>query len=277
MIDRAVNDHGFQPSVGDRLPDLVRTLGPADLMAYGAATWDWHRLHHDAEAAAGAGFDRPVVDGQMLGALLAQLVTTWLPAEAALTRLHFRNRTPVLSGSTVVCSGTVVDVSSDGSVTVELEIRVNDEVVVAPAGAVVDLERVAPLRARLHHTHLFASDIEASLDFYRRWFGAEVLGDEIFAGSRNVLLAVGDGRLNFYDQPPRDRGRNAVHHLGIQTDDLATLVERMRAGGVVFRKPITEVDQLSYVMVEGPDNVLIELFEADAADHSGGTARWFAW
>ena len=33
-----MTDDAFAPSVGDRLPDLVRTLGPADLMAYGAAT-----------------------------------------------------------------------------------------------------------------------------------------------------------------------------------------------------------------------------------------------
>lgn len=132
-------------------------------------------------------------------------------------------------------------------------------------------------RIRLHHVHLFASDLEASLDFYQRWFGAEVVGDETFAGARNVLVTIGDGRLNFYDQTPRERGRNAVHHLGIQTEDLASLVERMRAGGVTFRKPIAAVDGLRYVMVEGPDGVLIELFEADSTDHEGGTARWFAW
>lgn len=132
-------------------------------------------------------------------------------------------------------------------------------------------------RVRLHHTHLFASDLAASLEFYQRWFGAEVLADETFAGARNVLVAVGEGRLNFYDQPPRDRGRNAIHHLGVQTDDLAGLVERMAAGGVAFRKPITATDTLSYVMVEGPDGVLIELFEADPADHRGGARRWFAW
>lgn len=132
-------------------------------------------------------------------------------------------------------------------------------------------------RVRLHHAHLFATDLAASLDFYRRWFDAEVLSDETFAGARNVLVAIGDGRLNFYDQPPRDRGRNAIHHLGIQTDDLAGLVERMTAGGVAFRKPITTTDSLSYVMVEGPDGVLLELFEADPADHEGATRRWFAW
>jgi len=134
-----------------------------------------------------------------------------------------------------------------------------------------------PPRTRLHHTHLFASDLDASIEFYRRWFGAEVLGDEVFAGSRNVLVAIGDGRLNFYDQPPRDRGRNAVHHLGIQTEDLEALVDRMRAGGVEFRKPITATDDLRYVMVEGPDGILLELFQADPEDHTGGARQWFAW
>lgn len=138
-------------------------------------------------------------------------------------------------------------------------------------------DRMPGPRIRLHHTHLFASDLDASIEFYRRWFGAEVVGDEVFAGSRNVLVTIGDGRLNFYDQPPRDRGRNAVHHLGIQTEDLKGLVERMRAGGVEFRKPVSDAGGLSYVMVEGPDGVLLELFQADPGDHSGGASRWFAW
>ena len=140
---------------------------------------------------------------------------------------------------------------------------------------------MAEPRVRLHHTHLFASDLEASLNFYRRWFGAEVLADTEFAGARNVLVAIGDGRLNFYDQPPRDRAgspvRGAIHHIGVQTDDLAGLVERMAAGGVPFRKPITSTDRLDYVMVEGPDGVLIELFQADVERFDGGTRDWFAW
>ncbi len=125
------------PSAGDRLPDLVRTLGPAELMAYGAATWDWHRLHHDVEWARAAGFDRPVVDGQMLGALLAHQVLSWAPPGARLARLHFRNRSPVLSGSTVVCTGVVTAVAADRSITVDQEIRVDETVVVAPAGAII--------------------------------------------------------------------------------------------------------------------------------------------
>src|SRR5437867_8998039 len=75
-----------------------------------------------------------------------------------------------------------------------------------------------------HHAHLFASDLEAALAFYRRWFGAEVAWDGFFAGVRNVFVRVGSGRLHFYDQPPPALGRNAVHHLGIRVHGLESLI-----------------------------------------------------
>lgn len=105
---------GRSYAVGQRLPDLVRTLDLADLVAYGAATWDWHRLHYDPEMAAAAGFDRPVVDGQMLGALLAEQATLFGRSGCRLTRLHFRNLAPVLCGSTIVCRGEVTHVGPAG-------------------------------------------------------------------------------------------------------------------------------------------------------------------
>lgn len=132
-------------------------------------------------------------------------------------------------------------------------------------------------QVRFHHAHLFASDLDATVDFYRRWFGARVEADEVLVGSRNVMVVLGDGRLNFYDQPPRDRGRGAVHHLGLQVRDLASLVDRMRAGGVSFRKPIAEGEGFRYVMVEAPDGLLLELFESDEATMPPPAARWFGW
>jgi catechol 2,3-dioxygenase-like lactoylglutathione lyase family enzyme len=117
---------------------------------------------------------------------------------------------------------------------------------------------------RFHHAHLMASDLDATIAFFSRWFGATVAGDVTFAGARNVFLRFGDGRLHLYDQPPRATERNAIHHLGIQTDDLDGLVARMKAGGIEFRKPITE-DPMGgrYMMVEAPDHILLELFEVD--------------
>ena len=117
------------------------------------------------------------------------------------------------------------------------------------------------MRINLHHAHLFASDIEKSLNFYREMFDAEVLFDLEVVGARNVMIAIGSSKINFYDQPPKDQKRGVVHHLGIETDDISALVTHMKSNGFEFRKPIKSLGILKYVMAEGPDHILFELFE----------------
>lgn len=111
--------------------------------------------------------------------------------------------------------------------------------------------------ARLHHAHLMASDLEATIAFWADCFGAEVVADEQVAGSRNVFLDVGGGRLNLYDQAPNHRG--PVNHLGVHVTDLDAAIERLRAAGWEPR-PIKADGPLRYAMVEGPDGLLIEVF-----------------
>ena len=62
---------------GDLLPPFEKTFTTVDLFAYGAATWDWHRMHYDAELARSKGFAAPVIDGQMYGAVFAQVAMRW--------------------------------------------------------------------------------------------------------------------------------------------------------------------------------------------------------
>jgi acyl dehydratase len=125
------------PDGATRLPDLVRRLDLVDLMAYGAATWDWHRLHHDTDFAIEAGMPGPIADGQMLGALLAEQILRVAGRGARLTRLSYRNRLPVPAGSTVVCEAVATPAAGFEGVTVDARIRVGDRVVVAPASAEV--------------------------------------------------------------------------------------------------------------------------------------------
>ena len=120
---------------------------------------------------------------------------------------------------------------------------------------------VRAVRVSLHHAHLFASDLDASIRFYQEMFGAEVLFDLEMAGARNVMIKIGNSKINFYDQPPKDQGRGAVHHLGIETENIEELVAHMKNKGFKFRKPITNLGIFKYVMAEGPDHVLFELFE----------------
>ena len=117
------------------------------------------------------------------------------------------------------------------------------------------------MRNSLHHVHAFASDDDVSVRFYTDVFGGEVILDEVLAGARNVFIRIGDGRLHLYDQPPRHAGTGSIHHLGIRTDDMAGMVEKLQRHGVPLRKPVTELGGWRYVMVPAPDGVLIELFE----------------
>ncbi len=53
-----------------------------------------------------------------------------------------------------------------------------------------------PHRAHLHHPHLFCSDVDATIAFYRDWFGAEVRYDGPYADTRNVFLKIGTGAMH---------------------------------------------------------------------------------
>jgi catechol 2,3-dioxygenase-like lactoylglutathione lyase family enzyme len=114
-----------------------------------------------------------------------------------------------------------------------------------------------------HHVHLFASDIDATIEWWCRLMRAKVLFDNELAGARNVFLAVGSGRLHIYDQAPRDRGRGAIHHLGIKVGNLRDVWRGLQAQGVTSPNGLREQEGWRYVMVSAPDGVLVELFEFD--------------
>jgi len=129
--------------------------------------------------------------------------------------------------------------------------------------------------ADLHHVHIFASDIDATVHWYCEMLGATVAFDGDFGGARNVFMHVGRGRLNIYDQPPRGTSGGPYHHIGIQTDDLASLRDRLVSKGILFRSDIREFGTWRYLMCPAPDNVLLELFQIDIEEMPPALARFF--
>jgi len=132
------------------------------------------------------------------------------------------------------------------------------------------------MTAHLHHAHLFAADIDATIRWWTEMLGAEVAFDGPMGGARNVFLRIGEGRLHLYDQPLRDAGRGAVHHLGVRTDDLRALTAHMERLGADFPSGIREFGSWRYAMVEAPDGVLLELFEVDAEALGGDAGAYFS-
>ena len=135
-------DRRFQDiKVGDKLTPLSKEIGIARMMAYGAATWDFIRLHYDADYARGCGYEAPFVDGQMMGGFLAQHVQDWAGVGAFLRKLGFRNRVMAYPGDSLTCYGVVtkVDATNEGGI-VECDLWIENqrgEKVVDSANALV--------------------------------------------------------------------------------------------------------------------------------------------
>src|SRR5689334_9950042 len=107
------------------------------------------------------------------------------------------------------------------------------------------------MRVGLDHVHTFSSDVSATVEFFRAMLGAAVVWDDEAAGVRNVRLALGDAFIQIYDQAPKSPRGGAMHHLGIETDDLDALVSRMKEQGFHFRNAVRDEANFRYVMVMG--------------------------
>ena len=118
------------------------------------------------------------------------------------------------------------------------------------------------MRIGLDHVHIFATDIAATIAFFRTMFDATPVWDEDAAGVRTVRLRIGDAFIHVYEQSPKAPRGGAMHHIGIATDDLDGLVRRMQRHGHAFRNAIREQPKFRYIMTAGPDDLLIELFQS---------------
>lgn len=102
--------------VGDKLPLLEKRFTTVDLVAYGAATWDWHRLHYDIEYARGRKLPGVIVDGQAFGALLARAALDWAGPRAFISKMSLRMKSMAFAGDTLRAEGTVSEVKENAVV-----------------------------------------------------------------------------------------------------------------------------------------------------------------
>jgi len=145
MIEKAKRFEDIQ--IGDEITPLVKEIGMARMMAYGAATWDFIRLHYDADYARELGFEAPFVDGQMMGGFLTQHVQDWAGPGAFLRKLAFRNRVMAYPGDSLTCHGVVTDAlyTEEGGM-VECDLWMENqrgEKVVDPASALLRFPLIA--------------------------------------------------------------------------------------------------------------------------------------
>ena len=113
------------------VPDRVHTFDGIGMTAYAGATWDWTQMHLDLAAAQAAGFERPVVDGQMIGALLAAHAQDAIGLRCRVTQLKFRHSQPVFRDDRILIRGRIL---ADDGQTITLQ---QDVDVLGPDGGVL--------------------------------------------------------------------------------------------------------------------------------------------
>ena len=129
--------------------------------------------------------------------------------------------------------------------------------------------------SEVHHVGIAVRDLGQALSFYCDALGLPLVkeGDIPARGVRAALLRVGRSHLELIqptaqDSPPfaryiGERGEG-LHHLALQTDDVAALVASLRGKGV----PLTDgaprdgfTGRLSYLAPEAMDGALLEVVE----------------
>ena len=103
------------PQVGATIPPLERTITLPDMVAYAGATWDWYQSHYDPDYVAAKKLPGPVVDGQVFGALLVEMLQDWLGPQCFVQRIDFTFRNLMFAGESVRCEGEVTAVAEDDS------------------------------------------------------------------------------------------------------------------------------------------------------------------
>jgi acyl dehydratase len=97
----------LQLSVGQALPERGHTFTEVDLMAYGAATWDWHRLHFDKDHAKSMQLPGVVIDGQVFGAVFARESMHWAGPKAFIESMSLEMKSMAFAGDHLVAKGTI--------------------------------------------------------------------------------------------------------------------------------------------------------------------------
>jgi lactoylglutathione lyase len=123
------------------------------------------------------------------------------------------------------------------------------------------------------HVHLRSPDPDATAQYYERMFGARIIKSVMSNGVPRTDLELG-GVMVFIAQVPADAALHekpdgsyvGLDHLGLRVNNIDAVVDALKAKGAEFTvEPRTIRPGVRIAFMKGPQNVLIELLDRDAA------------
>jgi hydroxyacyl-ACP dehydratase HTD2-like protein with hotdog domain len=130
-------------TIGDILPSRTYVASNVSLFLYNAAIWNPHRIHYDERYTTDIEkHPAVVIDGPLQGDWLTQVVLAWLGTDGSLLECEYTNRRASYLGDRLTAGGRIVALNAaQREVSLELEVRDQNDVVTTPGRAVVRLLR----------------------------------------------------------------------------------------------------------------------------------------
>jgi len=95
-------------NIGDELPPLTKQPDTRQLVMWAGASGDYNPIHYDKEFAQSKGLSGVIVQGQLVGCFLGQLVTGWMGKEGTLQKLTCSYKEMNFPGEAITCKGKVL-------------------------------------------------------------------------------------------------------------------------------------------------------------------------
>ena len=122
----------------------------------------------------------------------------------------------------------------------------------------------------IEHVAIRCRDLEASVEYYRRMFNAQVILRRNLAGSKKIaFLQIGDSMMELMgfgpgSEPVDPREHYGVHHIGIKTDNFEATYRELKAKGAEFLgEPFEPTAGIRLAFLREPNGAVIELAQRD--------------
>jgi catechol 2,3-dioxygenase-like lactoylglutathione lyase family enzyme len=113
---------------------------------------------------------------------------------------------------------------------------------------------------KLNHLHLKTKDPEATAKFYAETLGAKIVSQSASGSYRIDLHGLSLNVSKFLDNQTREQ-KYGMEHIAIDTDELDTLVEKLKAQGINILEETVVSGGRRVCFFEGPDGVQLEFIE----------------
>ena len=126
---------------------------------------------------------------------------------------------------------------------------------------------------RYDHVHLRSPDPDATADWYRRMFGAEVVKSVMSNGVERTDIKLG-GVNHFIAKVPDDAPLAEKHdgsfvgldHIGLRVNNIDAVCAELKAKGAEFTvEPKTIRPGVRIAFIRDPQSLLIEILDRDVA------------